>query len=61
MPTISREQVLADDPDAILFAAPAPRVAERIAFWRSWQRLRAGRGRRVYPVDPAAAHRMSPQ
>lgn len=60
-PTISREQVLAADPDAILVAAPAPRAAERIAFWRSWQRLRAAREGRVYPVDPAAAHRMSPR
>ena len=61
VPTISREQVLAADPDAIVVAAPAPRVAERIAFWRSWERLRAGREGRVYPVDPAAAHRMSPR
>ena len=60
-PTISREQVLAADPDAIVVAAPAPRAAERIAVWRSWQRLRAGREGRVYPVDPAAAHRMSPR
>jgi iron complex transport system substrate-binding protein len=60
-PTISREQVLAADPDAIIVAAPAPRAADRIAFWRSWQRLRAGREGRVYAVDPAAAHRMSPR
>jgi iron complex transport system substrate-binding protein len=60
-PTISREQVLAADPDAIIVAAPAPRAADRIAYWRSWQRLRAGREGRVYPVDPAAAHRMSPR
>ena len=60
-PTISREQVLAADPDVIVVAAPAPRAAERIAAWRSWQRLRAGREGRVYPVDPAAAHRMSPR
>jgi iron complex transport system substrate-binding protein len=60
-PTISREQVLAADPDAIVVAAPAARVAERIAFWRSWQGLRAGREGRIYPVDPAAAHRMSPR
>jgi iron complex transport system substrate-binding protein len=60
-PTISREQVLAADPDVIVVAAPAPRAAERIAVWRSWERLRAGREGRVYPVDPAAAHRMSPR
>jgi iron complex transport system substrate-binding protein len=59
-PTISREQVLAADPDAIVVAAPEPRAADRIAFWRS-QRLRAGREGRVYQVDPAAAHRMSPR
>lgn len=60
-PTISREQVLAADPDAIVVAAPAPRAAERIAFWRGWAALRAAREGRVYPVDPAAAHRMSPR
>ena len=60
-PTISREQVLAADPDAIVVAAPAARAADRIAFWRGWQRLRAGREGRVYRVDPAAAHRMSPR
>jgi iron complex transport system substrate-binding protein len=47
-PTISREQVLAADPDAIVVAAPAPRAAERIAVWRSWQRLKRVR------ADPAA-------
>jgi len=60
-PTISREQVLAADPDVIVVAAPAPRAAERIAAWRAWERLRAGREGRVYAVDPAAAHRMSPR
>jgi iron complex transport system substrate-binding protein len=60
-PTISREQVLAADPDAIVVAAPAPRAAERIAFWRGRGALRAAREGRVYPVDPAAAHRMSPR
>jgi len=60
-PTISREQVLAADPDAIVVAAPAARAADRIAFWRGWQRLRAGREGRVYQVDPAASHRMSPR
>jgi iron complex transport system substrate-binding protein len=60
-PTVSREQVLAADPDAIVVAAPAPRTAERIAFWRGWAALRAARAGRVYPVDPAAAHRMSPR
>jgi iron complex transport system substrate-binding protein len=60
-PTISREQVLAADPDAILVAVPAPRAAERVDGWRSWRALRAGREGRVYPVDPAAAHRMSPR
>jgi iron complex transport system substrate-binding protein len=59
-PTISREQVLAADPDAIVIAAPAPRAAGRIAFWRGSQ-LRAGREGKVYAVDPAAAHRMSPR
>jgi iron complex transport system substrate-binding protein len=60
-PTISREQVLAADPDAILVAAPAPRAAERVDGWRAWRALRAGREGRVYAVDPAAAHRMSPR
>jgi iron complex transport system substrate-binding protein len=60
-PTISREQVLAADPDVIVVAAPAPRAAGRVAAWRSWERLRAGREGRVYAVDPAAAHRMGPR
>jgi iron complex transport system substrate-binding protein len=60
-PTISREQVLAADPDAILVAAPEPRAAERVDGWRTWRALRASREGRVYAVDPAAAHRMSPR
>jgi iron complex transport system substrate-binding protein len=60
-PTISREQVLAADPDAVLVAAPAPRAAGRIDGWRAWRALRAGREGRVFAVDPAAAHRMSPR
>jgi iron complex transport system substrate-binding protein len=60
-PTISREQVLAVNPDAILVAAPEARAAERVDGWRSWRALRAGREGRVYAVDPAAAHRMSPR
>lgn len=60
-PAISREQVLAADPDAIVVAVPAPRAAERLAFWRSWQRLRAVREGRVYAVDPGIAHRMGPR
>jgi hypothetical protein len=30
-------------------------------FWRGWRELRAGREGKVYAVDPAAAHRMSPR
>jgi iron complex transport system substrate-binding protein len=60
-PTISREQVLAADPDAIVIASPAAQAKARIAYWRGWQKLRAGREGKVYEVDPAAAHRMSPR
>lgn len=60
-PTISREQVLAADPDAILVAAPPPRAAARVEGWRSWRALRAGREGHVYAVDPAAVHPMSPR
>ncbi len=61
VPTISREQLLAVDPDAIVVAAPAPRVADRLAYWQSWRSLRAAREGRVYRSDPAVAHRMGPR
>ncbi len=60
-PAISREQLLVADPDAILVAAPGPRAAERVAFWRASPRLRAARDGRVYAVDPGLAHRMGPR
>jgi iron complex transport system substrate-binding protein len=60
-PVISREQVLAADPDAILVSAAPTLVQARIESWRRWQTLRAVRRGDVYPMDPALLNRMGPR
>jgi iron complex transport system substrate-binding protein len=60
-PVISREQVLAADPDAILVSAAPSLVQERLESWRRWQTLRAVRRGALYAMDPGLLNRMGPR
>lgn len=57
-PAVSREQLLARDPDAMVLAFSAEESGARA--WRPPQAMRAVRTRRVAEVDGALAHRMGP-
>jgi iron complex transport system substrate-binding protein len=60
-PVISREQVLAADPDAILVSSAPALTAQRLEAWRRWQTLRAVRRGDVYAMDPGLLNRMGPR
>jgi iron complex transport system substrate-binding protein len=60
-PVISREQVLAADPDAILVSAAPSLVQGRLDSWRRWQTLRAVRRGDVYAMDAGLLNRMGPR
>jgi len=60
-PVISREQVLAADPDAILVSAAPSLVEQRLEAWRRWQTLRAVRRGDLYALDPGLLNRMGPR
>ncbi len=57
-PVISREQLLAVDPDAILVSAPPPQAAAMIAAWKRWPSLRAVKRDALYAIDPVLVNRM---
>ena len=57
-PAVSREQLLARDPDAMVLAFNAEETGARA--WRPPQGMRAVRARRIAEVDGALAHRMGP-
>lgn len=60
-PVISREQVLAADPDAILVSSAPTLAAQRLDAWRRWQTLRAVRRGDLYAMDPSLLNRMGPR
>lgn len=60
-PVISREQVLAADPDAILVSSAPTLAAQRLDAWRRWQTLRAVRRGDLYAMDPGLLNRMGPR
>lgn len=60
-PVISREQVLAADPDAILVSSAPALAAQRLDAWRRWQTLRAVRRGDLYAMDPGLLNRMGPR
>ncbi len=60
-PVVSREQVLAADPDVILVSAPPARAAERLDAWRRWASLRAARRDAIVAVDPSLLNRSGPR
>ena len=57
-PAVSREQLLAVDPDVILVSAIPAREAEALAAWQRWRMLRAVKGGALYPIDSSLASRM---
>lgn len=60
-PVVSREQVLAADPDAILVSAPSARAAERVDAWRRRTTLRAAQRDAILAVDPSLVNRSGPR
>jgi iron complex transport system substrate-binding protein len=60
-PVISREQVLAANPDAILMGAPPEQARETAASWRQFRTLRAVERGQIHAVDPSLANRMGPR
>lgn len=57
-PVISREQLLAADPDVILLSVVPSQADARLAVWRRWETLRAVKRGALYVIDPALASRM---
>jgi iron complex transport system substrate-binding protein len=57
-PVISREQLLAVDPDAILVSAPPAQANEAIVGWTRWSTLSAVKRNALYAIDPALVSRM---
>jgi iron complex transport system substrate-binding protein len=60
-PVVSREQVLAADPDAILLSATPEQAKETAAWWRQFKTLRAVQRAQLHPMDPALVNRMGPR
>lgn len=60
-PVVSREQVLAADPDAILLSATPAQAQATAAGWRQFRTLRAVRRAQLHPMDPALVNRMGPR
>ena len=57
-PVVSREQLLAADPDVILLSTVPAREADALAAWRRWPTLRAVKAGALYPIDSGLASRM---
>jgi iron complex transport system substrate-binding protein len=60
-PVISREQVLAADPDAILLSAPPEQARATAESWRKFKTLRAVQHGQLHAMDPALLNRMGPR
>jgi iron complex transport system substrate-binding protein len=60
-PVISREQVLAANPDAILLSAPPDQARETAESWRQFKTLRAVQRGQLHAMDPALVNRMGPR
>ena len=60
-PVVSREQVFAANPDAILVSAPPARAPDRLDAWRSRTTLRAAQHGGIHPVDPGLVNRSGPR
>jgi iron complex transport system substrate-binding protein len=60
-PVISREQVLAANPDAILLSAPPDQARETADSWRQFKTLRAVQRNQLHAMDPALVNRMGPR
>jgi iron complex transport system substrate-binding protein len=57
-PAVSREQLIARQPQAIFVAAPAGQAEQTLDDWRSMKILDAVRADRLYTIDPALTNRM---
>ena len=61
VPQVSREAVLAANPDAIIGGTDAMRSDKSLAFWRSIKSLRAVQDSSVFAVDGTRLHRQTPR
>jgi len=59
-PSISRERVLADDPEVIIIAAMGSEAEAGVAFWEKFPELQAVQNQRIYVIDPDLVCRLSP-
>jgi iron complex transport system substrate-binding protein len=59
-PQVSREAVLAEDPD-IVFAPRVANTADPLAHWRAWPRLRAVRNEALYFLPADQISRATPR
>ncbi len=60
-PVISRERVLAEDPEVIVVAAMGSEAEEAMTFWRRFPELRAVGNGRVFLLDPDTVCRLGPR
>jgi len=60
-PAISRERVLAEDPEVIVVAAMGSEAEEAMTYWRRFPELRAVRNGRVFLLDPDTVCRLGPR
>ncbi len=61
VPTVSRESVLAANPDAIIAGSDAVRSPKPVAFWHELKGLRAAKLGTISAVNGALLHRQTPR
>jgi len=59
-PSISRERVLADNPEVIIIVAMGSEAKEGVAFWEKFPELQAVKNQRIHIIDPDLICRLSP-
>jgi len=59
-PSISRERVLADNPEVIIIAVMGSEAEAGVAFWEKFPELQAVRNQMIYVIDPDLVCRLSP-
>ncbi len=59
-PSISRERVLAINPEVIIIVAMGSEAEEGVAFWEKFPELQAVKNQRIHVIDPDLICRLSP-
>ncbi len=60
-PTITREAVIAADPEVIVVVAKAADAVAALDAWRKWPQLQAVRRERMFAIDPDRLSRLTPR